>query len=128
MIVASEPHKYVKVVEKYVTDEKRLVSIADPDLETVDAEVGGAENKVVTYMTAVTGILRIVSEVEAIEKSEKSDEAEADKGAADRAVVSNYDQSSEYKNGSCQLILNGLYKLLNDLLMLNLASKWSNLK
>ena len=54
MIVASEPHKYVKVVEKYVTDKKILVTIADPDLETLDAEVGGAENKVVTYMTAMT--------------------------------------------------------------------------
>ena len=66
MIVVSEPHKYVKVVEKYVTDKKRLVTIADPDLETVDAEVGGAENKV----TAMTGILPIVAEAEEIERSE----------------------------------------------------------
>ena len=83
MIVASEPHKYVKVVEKYVTDKKRLVTIADPDLETLDAEVGGAENKVVTYMTAMTGILPIVAEAEKIERSEKSDETEVAEGAAE---------------------------------------------
>ena len=45
---------------------ERLVTIADPDLETVDAEVGGAENKV----TAMTGILPIVAEAEEIERSE----------------------------------------------------------
>ena len=45
MIVVSEPHKYVKVVEKYVTDKKRLVTIADPDLETVDAEVAAPRTR-----------------------------------------------------------------------------------
>ena len=54
---------------------ERLVTIADPDLETVDTEVGGAENKVGMH---VTGILPIVTEAEVIERSEKPDETDAE--------------------------------------------------
>ena len=58
-----------------ITDKNKVVTIADPDLETVDTEVGGAENKVGMN---VTGILPIVTEAEVIERSEKPDETDAE--------------------------------------------------